>query len=279
MSNLTINAERDNSTNWLARLTVADMLFAAVLVVAGVMRLVNLDSLPLSPDEATQAWQTLAFWQPDTAVILTASPAYFTLTKLLAQVTGYSDTTMRLIPALFGMGVVIVPWLGRRWFGTVTALITSLLLAVSPLQTIISRTVGGDAIALFALLLVVVGYARYRETESPTLFLAAIGLGLASSPLFFSGIVTLLIAWGIQRVIGLEVFAADAPEMSWDGWKPSIFTAILIFFAISSMVFWNPSGLGAAARQAPFGLVSSSRQIMRASSPIHFWLWRDTNQF
>jgi 4-amino-4-deoxy-L-arabinose transferase-like glycosyltransferase len=250
MTDLTINAERENTTNWLARLTVADMLFAAVLVVAGIMRLVNLDSLPLSPDEAAQAWQTWAFWQPDTAVILTASPAYFTLTKLLAQITGYSDTTMRLIPALFGMGIVIVPWLGRHWFGTVTALVTSLLLAVSPLQTITSRTVGGDAIALFALLLVVVGYVRYRETESPTLFLATIGLGLASSPLFFSGIVTLLIAWGIQRVIGLEVFAADAPEMRWDGWKTAVFTAILIFFAVSSMVFWNPSGLGAAARQA-----------------------------
>ena len=156
---------------------------------------------------------------------------------------------MRLVPALFGMGVVIVPWLGRRWFGTVTALVASLLLAVSPLQTIISRTVGGDSIALFALLLVVVGYVRYRETESPTLFLAAIGLGLASSPLFFSGIVTLLIAWGIQRVIGLEVIATDAPEIRWDGWKTAVFTSIIVFLAVSSMVFWNPSGLGAAARQ------------------------------
>ena len=252
MSDLTIDINRKNNAGWLARITLADLLFALVLVVAAVMRLVNLNSLPLSPDEAAQAWQTWAFWQPDTNVILTGSPAYFTLTTLLTQLVGTSDTTMRLVPALFGMGIVFVPWLGRRMLGKVTALVASLLLAVSPLQVVMARSAGGDAIALFALLLVVMAYVRYRETAvspNPSLILAAVGLGLASSPLFYSGFITLLAAWGIQHVIGLELFKADVPEMSREGWKTAVLTGIIVFLAVSSMVFWNPSGLGAAARQ------------------------------
>jgi len=253
MSDLTINAEREKTTGWLARVTLADLLFALVMLVAAVMRLVNLNSLPLAPDEAAQAWQTWAFWQPGMNVMLTGSPAYFTLTKLLAQVVGYSDTTVRLVPALFGMGIVFVPWLGRRALGNVTALAASLLLAVSPLQVVIARLAGGDAIALFALLLVVMAYVRFRETAVPTylaLLLGAVGLGLAASPLFYSGMITLLIAWGMQRVIGLSLFASDVPQISREGRKTAVIVGIVVFLAVSSMMFWNPSGLGAAARQA-----------------------------
>ncbi|MCA9932182.1 MAG: glycosyltransferase family 39 protein [Anaerolineales bacterium] len=243
----------ENSARWAARVTVADGLFVIVAMVAAVMRLVNLDSLPLSPDEATQAWQTWAFWRPETAVILTGSPAYFTLTTLSAQVMGYSDSVMRLVPALFGVGVVLLPWLGRRTLGTVGALVTSALLALSPLQVVIARTVGGDASAIFALLLLVMAYVRWRETAVshwPAVLLAAVGLGLATSPLFYSGIVTLGVAWGIHRVIGLPLFPTEAPEVSRDGWKTAVFVGLGVFIAAGSMMLWHPAGLGAAARQS-----------------------------
>lgn len=253
MSDMTIDMTREEATSWLSRVTVADALFLLVGMVAAIVRLVNLDSLPLSPTEAAQAWETWAFWQPETAVMLTGSPAYFTLTKLLAEGLGYSDTVMRLVPALFGVGIVLLPWLGRRQLGVVAALVTSIFLAVSPLQVVVARTAGGDAIALFALLLVVIAYLRYRETAAShwfTALLGAVGLGFAGSALFYSGIVTLALAWFIYQLIGLPLFASETPELGRRRGGTAVWVSLGIFIGISSMMLWNPAGLGAAARQS-----------------------------
>ena len=114
---------------------------------AAIIRFVDLGKLPLSPVEAAEAWSVWQFWQPIGAGIAT-SPAYFSLTSMLLPLLGDKDAVMRLIPALFGLGIVLLPWLLRRQLGVIGALTTSLLLAVSPIQTIVSRTAGGDALAL-----------------------------------------------------------------------------------------------------------------------------------
>jgi predicted membrane-bound mannosyltransferase len=147
------------------RITIAHALLGLILLAAGLMRLVNLGKLPLSPAEAEAALAVWQFWQAGEATITPTSPAYFLLTLLITPVLGFSDATVRLIPALAGLGLVALPWLLRRQIGTIAALTGSLLLAVSPLATITARTAGGDALALLALLLLVVGLVRYSETE------------------------------------------------------------------------------------------------------------------
>ena len=60
---------------WLSHLTVADGLLGLVVLAAAVLRLANLGHLPLSDAEATQALAVWQFWQPDTAVLASVSPA------------------------------------------------------------------------------------------------------------------------------------------------------------------------------------------------------------
>ena len=233
---------KSNQAHILSRLTIADGLVFLLGIAAAVMRFIDLGKLPLSPNEATEAWSVWQFWQP-VGTGSAASPAYFSLTSLLLPLLGDNDAVMRLIPALFGLGIVLLPWLLRRQLGVIGALTTSLLLAVSPIQAIISRTAGGDALALFAILFMMTALLRYNKTKSPHWFVALfaiLAVGLTSSPLFYAGLVTLFLAvrtgWR-KRFAGIDR----------DLWRRTAVSTLTIFFALSTLVFWHLPGLGKAA--------------------------------
>lgn len=243
---------RQPVAGWLSRLIVADGLLALILLAAAVLRLANLGHLPLSDAEATQALAVWQFWQPDTAVLAQGSPAYFSLTSWLTQLFGFGDNVMRFVPALFGVGLIYLPWLLRHRLGTQGALVTAVLLAISPLNSIVSRTAGGDSIAIFALLLLFIAFIRYQETAASrwlyTLF-AALGLGLTSSAVFYSGLVTLLLAWFIHARLGLSLFVAGwHVQPTETNWRQGTAVAAVVFVLLSSFFLLRPEGIGASAR-------------------------------
>ncbi|HCB49372.1 MAG TPA: hypothetical protein DEP47_07590, partial [Chloroflexi bacterium] len=87
--------------------------------------------------------------QPASDLTNIGSPLYFTMTGLISQVMGYSDEVMRLVPALFGIALTVLPWFLRHRSDKLGALVASLLLAVSPTLTFTSRIAGGQSAALF----------------------------------------------------------------------------------------------------------------------------------
>ncbi|MCA9976953.1 MAG: glycosyltransferase family 39 protein, partial [Anaerolineales bacterium] len=197
---------RQSTPGWWQRLTVADGLLLLIGIAAAILRLTNLSSLPLSPTEAEAALGVWQLWQPGVTAVSIHSPAYFTLTALLTQILGDGEAIMRLVPALFGVGIVFLPWLLRKRLGQIGMLVTSLLLAVSPLGTAAARTASGDSMALFALLLLFAAWLRYEDStgavgtetgDTRWLYVAmsALALGLTSSHLFYGGLITLLLAW------------------------------------------------------------------------------------
>lgn len=212
---------------------------------AALIRLFDLGKLPLSPTEASEALAVWRFWQPG-AEAAVGSPAYFSFTSLLPPMLGDTDFVMRLVPALFGLGIVILPWFLRRQLGVVGALVTSLLLVISPLQSIVSRTAGGDAIALFALFFMIVATLRYEDTADSrwlAALLAALSLGLTSSPLFYSGLFSMIL---LANTAWRGLSNKNEPGISGIWLKP-ILLAITIFLAVSTLVLWHLPGLGAAA--------------------------------
>lgn len=234
--------DKEYISRWSAGITIADGIAAVIGLAAAIMRFVNLGKLPLSPAEAAEAWSVWQFWQPGGAGG-SASPAYFSLTSPLLLLLGDSDAVMRLIPALAGLAVVLLPWLRRRRLGTIEALTAVTLLAISPIQAIVSRTAGGDALALLAILVMAVAMLRYDESRSPRWFIvlfAGLALGLTSSPLFYGGLVTLLLAirtgWR-ERLAGVEQ----------DLWRRTAVSTLTLFLALSTLLLWHLPGLGAAA--------------------------------
>jgi hypothetical protein len=235
----------------IARVSVADALYLIVIGAAAVMRFSQLGSIPLSTAEAREAlaaWQVL---QPGSPLLEIGSPAYFTLTSLLMPLLGDSDTAARLVPAIFGLGLVCLPWLLRRQIGAYGALMAAAFLAVSPLNSAISRTAGGDAIALFAVLLVAVSTMRMTQDSDSKWFVvsaAAMGLGLASSPLFYGGLATLAAALLLVKVTGTQSLTLTLPDRGTV--INGTIAGLVVMVGLSTRIFTYPAGLGASAQIA-----------------------------
>lgn len=233
----------------MAQITFADGLYLLVFAAAAIMRFSQLGGTPLSPAEAKEALAVWQFLQPQPSAVTIASPAYFTLTSLLIPILGISDAIVRLVPAIFGLALISLPWLLRRKIGAIGVLVCASLLAVSPLNSVISRTVGGDAIALFALLLFAISVARLNNGSSERWFYVltvALGLGLASSPLFYSGLLTLCATLLLVKFFTKESVWFAPPE------RPTIVSGlilgILVLIGLSTRILTYPGGLGASAQ-------------------------------
>ncbi len=240
----------------LLRVSLATLLFLVVLLLAALMRLSDLSALPLSPAEAENVLPGWSFWNEpgrgDGAAHL-ASPAYFAVAAPLLALLGSSgdiapaDALTRLAPAIAGMLALLVLWLARRELGLVTMLTVSALLALSPLAALAARTAGGDSLALLALLVVCISLLRYRLGGGGRWALiaaAAVGFGLTTSPLFYSGLLAFSAAWLIQRRFGPAI---SGPDGQTPDWRRLMLAAAVPFLATATLFLWRPAGLGGAA--------------------------------
>ncbi|MCA9875441.1 MAG: glycosyltransferase family 39 protein [Anaerolineales bacterium] len=259
-----------------ARLTITEALFGLVALAAGVLRLANLGHIPLSPAEAEAALTVWRFWQPGQAMLAPSSPAYFTLTAVLTQILGFSDAVMRLVPALFGVALVLLPWLLRQRLGAAGALVTAVFLTVSPITVTVSRTAGGEAIALFAVFLLLAAWVRWQDAGDgrwAITMATALGLGLASAPLFYSGLAALAVAWFLQLTLGprLGHLAEEAVDKESETavWPKAALVGLFTFLALTTTFLLNISSLGAAATLLSAWLQQFGRSdLVPASTPI-----------
>lgn len=238
----------------LARLTAADGLMVIVGLVAAGLRLADLAGKPLSAVEATAALSSYNYWAAGGVVAPPASPAYFSFTNIVMGLGGGGDVAARLVPALFGVLTVLLPWLWLRESEASEAgdaepgvrpllwLVAGMFMAVSPLLAAVSRTAGGDAIALYALLLVGLSVAGGRGGRTRAIGLGVgLGLGLASSPLFYTGALALIPAVALGR--GPRLTRREASE--------ALALAAVVFTLVSSFALLYLPGIGAALRLFP----------------------------
>ena len=265
-----------------ASFTIADGLMLLIGGLAAWLRLGDLAGLPLSPAEATAALANRQFWSAAPLDMPVSSPAYFAFTHLVMSLGGSSDTAARLVPAVFGVLTVLLVWAWRGRAGPLARLAAGLFLAVSPLLVAVSRTAGGDAIALFALLGLAVAANRVLDGRRQWAITAgvALGLGLTSSPLFYSGLVALivmiLVAQPFRRSAvaqAVQLAAEDERQLdslrhspqqmaAEEGKRDSLrymgLAAGLTFAAVATSLSLYPAGLGAALRLLPAWLAQFS---------------------
>ena len=233
----------------LSRLSITDGLYFLVILAAALLRFSSLGTALLSPAEAIEAFSTWQFLQADHLLSAIGSPAYFSLTSVLITFLGSSDVVMRLIPAFFGLALVVLPWFLRDRLGHIGALSAALLFAFSPLLAASSRTVGGNSIALFALMLVAVASLKLSGGQSQNwlyVLACALGLGLASAPLFYGGLFMLFIARWIQRSVTPEQAPTEWSNRS--NLLKAAITALIVLLAMSTRFFTFPAGIGSSAQ-------------------------------
>ncbi len=105
-------------------------------------------------------------------------PFLFHANALIYSLFGHTDATARIMPALFGLGVIWMARLYRRYIGRVGALLAGLMIVISPSLLFHSRYIRNDIyIALFTMIWI---YAAFRYLDTRRFkWILVMGLGMA----------------------------------------------------------------------------------------------------
>ena len=163
-------------TNRLGRVGWLEAAFLVLLAVSLGMRLWELDGRAMHYDEAIHLYQS---WQLANMVEYVHSPwmhgpLQIELTAVVFRLLGDTDTTARLVYALFGVALVAIPYFLRRHLGDWGALFTGVMLAASPALLYFARFGRNDILMAFWAAGLLALFWRYvHEERDRYLYLAA----------------------------------------------------------------------------------------------------------
>jgi uncharacterized protein (TIGR03663 family) len=157
-------------------------LFLLVLIAGAGLRLADLGRRPMHHDEANQALKFGALLERGEYRYDKSDhhgPSLYYLSLPLARALGaetlaaLSERTLRLVPAFFGVGVILLLLLFPHLMGREAALWSALALAVSPVMVYFSRFYIQETLLLFFLAGFVASLWRYKRRPSWAWALAA----------------------------------------------------------------------------------------------------------
>lgn len=210
------------------RMTREVALWCVVALLAGALRLARLDFL-LTDAEAAIALTSLAALRNEPVIF--PNPLFGWLQMLLFAIFGASEVAARLIAALSGVGLCLLPAALRAQLGRTRALIFAGLLALSPTLWFVSREMGG---AMLAWALTFAAYCAWRARH-PVLAAAALGALLATGQdAVAPAIVTTLASLAIMPRADVQL-------------SPRFVVILLVTFVLSATAsLMRPTGLGDA---------------------------------
>ena len=165
-------------------------LFSLILLLALVLRFADLGTAPLTEFEAQAALPAHALANGETTE-LGDQPAYVQLTSPAFSLFGSSEFVARLLPAIFGLALVALPYFWRDLLGQKVALVLSFSLALDPGMVAVSRLASGHIIAISAGLIAMTAW-RYSRPIAAGIFTS---IALLASPIIFFGVVPALLVW------------------------------------------------------------------------------------
>jgi uncharacterized protein (TIGR03663 family) len=183
----------------------------AILLIAAVLRLYDLNLVPLHHDEGVNGNFLVRLvregsYKYDPENYHGPTLYYFAalipwITRLLFGVAardhyGLTTFTIRLVPAVFGLGTIGLVFMLRRRLGTVATLSAALMLAVSPGAVYLSRYFIHETQFVFFTLGIVVFGLRFYDTRNPTWVI----LASASAALLFATKETAMISVGVLLI-------------------------------------------------------------------------------
>jgi uncharacterized protein (TIGR03663 family) len=230
----------------LPALVVAVFLFAAVFT-----RFYHLGDRPLHHDESIHAHQSYTLmkdgnWRYDPAY---HGPFLYYANALVYRIFGVTNTTARLLPAIFGLLLIAAAIPLSRWIGRRAAIAYALLVLLSPHFTYFSRFIREDLYSLVFTLGTILAFQMFLETDrAKWLTLAAVSFALAGitkENAYMTGVLFVLYAvWAlVERVAvakGRKRALAEAltATVRWiRGRILPLATAALVFLAIWALAY------------------------------------------
>src|SRR5690349_23765092 len=149
--------------------------FIGLMFLGLVLRFWDLGYKALHHDESLHAFYSWRLYDGQGYVHdpMMHGPLLFELNALAYLVFGASDFTARLVPALFGVGLIGLPFFLRHELGRAGAIAASALFVVSPAFLYFSRFIRHDIYVDFFTLLLVIGIFRYLATGNKNWFYTA----------------------------------------------------------------------------------------------------------
>jgi hypothetical protein len=231
--------------------------YAALTILALVLRLADLDLVPITSGEAGRA---LAAWRHVSASapgveLLTDSPLLFAAQSFSFTLIGGNEFAARVLTALAGAALVLSPVLFRRLIGAPHALVMTALLCCSPVVLTASRFSSPVVWSLVAAVLTLWALWHYWETRSlrdaVLAMIFASVLKVLSEPggpllaLMISAALVIAVLW--TRRDGWEPDEADQSLfagwfLKWP-WSTSLLVSVLVIVTVATGLLLNPSGL------------------------------------
>lgn len=234
----------------IGKLKLEHLLFFAALCLAGFVRLLNLGSAPLNDSEARlalDAWQFAQGLKGIGEFHPAPYPGTILLTGLLFSLLEPTNFLARLLPALAGVFLLLVPIQLRDLLGKPAAIILAFGLAVDPGLVVASRLASGPMLAVTFGLLAVIFWQQGRPRLAG--FLAA--MFLLAGPQAILGLLIGAVAFLLLRVItpGVKVWLHEiAISPSDQGARKQAFGVLVLTLALAGTAFLQiPQGLAAMA--------------------------------
>jgi hypothetical protein len=237
------------------RITPEALLYIALGVLSLALRLVQLGHMPLNDTEAHQALAALrvANHQTPGDALIADSPLTFVLNAILFGFRMNGDLVARLPVALGGVLLTLSPALWRRYLNPLPPLIISLLLTISPVALLASRTM--SPVVWTMLLAIVAPWLVLRFVETRESRWAVMATAAFAAMVFLTepgGLLVLLalafgvlFAWMTDDGSDSETDITAAIRSVWRDWPwvNGVLAAGLVVLVVGTGLFWMPSGL------------------------------------
>ncbi|TVR73195.1 MAG: TIGR03663 family protein [Sphaerobacteraceae bacterium] len=197
-------------TRALRSVRLNHLIWLMILLLAALSRLWDLGSRALHHDESLHTYYSWVFSEGLGYVHhpMMHGPFLFHINALSYLLFGDSDYTSRLTAAVFGIVLVMLPWLlrGRAFLGMWGAMATSSLILVSPSLLYYSRFIRHDIFAIVGAMLLFIAVVRYLEKPASRwiiLAVASVGFVVTTHEITFVNLALLaaftgaLIAWRV----------------------------------------------------------------------------------
>ncbi|MBE7512173.1 MAG: hypothetical protein HS103_05080 [Anaerolineales bacterium] len=252
----------ETPVNGLISIRLDVLIIAVLLAAAFVLRLPNVDVIPLNNSEAREAFAAYKVLSPTFPgeTPTSRNPLLFAATTLSLTIGGAEHGAARLPSLLIGLVLTAMPYLFRRWLGATQMVILIALLAFSPVVMLAARGMQGALWSAVLALLTVYGFGMYAEVRragyaslgvvgllllifaaEPAGFLTAAGLGV--------GLVFAL-ASGEDRTPGAVV--GDVLKGFPRG--AALFAALTALIVVGSVFLIAPMGLQSLSESINAGL-------------------------
>lgn len=274
------------------------VLYALTFIIALILRLVELEKLPLSDEEARLALQALSLARGDYTLYSNPHGGYLLITTAFFYLFTASDFMARLLPALLGAVICLIPYAFRNISGNKTGLILAIGLALDGGWLAAGRVAASYTWAILFFLLTI-GAINSHRWKAAGVFIA---LALLGGVEIWKGLLPFLIAvWLYQRMSGRMFESWDlikshlAETMIWAGGTILVVGSVFLILPVGLSAIgggviaylrgWStpantPVGLlfaAVAVYQLPvllFGVVAAIRQIKQPAGLEQFLtLW------